>query len=120
MPFDFFDFFGFFSVFGVFFMLIPLVFFVVIVVTFVRICRGANTPRRGFRMEMPSYVRPQRMGERAVSHGSQAPDVRTVRLPNHCASCGAALSHESVEWTGPLEAKCGYCGGTVKAQFERI
>ncbi|UCE10032.1 MAG: hypothetical protein JSW61_13840 [Candidatus Thorarchaeota archaeon] len=117
IPFDFFDFF---SAFGILFMIVPLFMFVVIIIVFVRICKGANTPRRGFRLEMPSYLHPQRSGDTRTPHTPQSPDVRAVRLPNFCSSCGADISHESVEWTGPLEAKCGYCGGTVKAQFERI
>ena len=50
-------------------------------------------------------------------HGSQ---TTTVRLPLKCPSCGAEVSHESVDWVGPLEAKCSYCGATMRATFERV
>ena len=37
--------------------------------------------------------------------------------PSFCASCGAGLSSESIDWVGPLSVKCPYCGAvhpTVK------
>ncbi len=47
-------------------------------------------------------------------------DIRTVRLPTKCPSCGAALSPEDIDWVGPLEAKCNYCGGVVRARLESL
>ena len=46
--------------------------------------------------------------------------LRMVRIPTECPKCGAPLSPEEIDWVGPLEAKCNYCGATVRAQFERI
>ena len=70
-----------------------------------------------FTMEAPSYAIPQYHQGSVRSDGTQ---IKTVRLPEKCPSCGASLSHEGIDWTGPLEAKCTYCGSTVKAQFENI
>ncbi|MDF1540730.1 MAG: hypothetical protein P1Q69_17675, partial [Candidatus Thorarchaeota archaeon] len=46
--------------------------------------------------------------------------LRMVRIPVKCPECNAPLSPESIDWVGPLEAKCNYCGSTVRAKFERI
>ncbi|MFW9933191.1 MAG: hypothetical protein ACFFDR_11095 [Candidatus Thorarchaeota archaeon] len=46
--------------------------------------------------------------------------LRAVRVPVNCPSCNAPLSSETIDWVGPLEAKCTYCGATVRAKFERI
>ena len=43
-----------------------------------------------------------------------------VILESKCPSCGGEVSHENVDWVGPLEASCGYCGGTIRATFERV
>ena len=46
--------------------------------------------------------------------------LRMVRIPTECPKCGGPLSPEEIDWVGPLEAKCNYCGSTVRAKFERI
>jgi hypothetical protein len=72
---------------------------------------------RGFTLEAPSFVIPdQHRGQRR----SDGTEMKTVRLPEKCPSCTAALSHEGIDWTGPLEAKCNYCGGALRATFENI
>ncbi len=119
MQFDFFD--SFFSLFQSMFVIIFVFVIVVVIIVGVTICRAGSTISReisrGFTMEAPSFVIPDRYRGQTRSDGSQ---MSTVRLPDRCPSCGAALSHEGIDWVGPLEAKCGYCGGTVKAKFERI
>jgi len=113
MQMDFFD--SFFGFFWTFFIAIFVLIFVVFIVVFVKICRTGSPFRQGgWVVEAPSFVIPQ---ARKRSDGSQ---LKTVRLPDKCPSCNAALSHEGIDWVGPMEAKCTYCGGTVKARFEDV
>ncbi len=98
---------------------VVVVVFVIIIVWFA--CRAgsgvATSIARGVTFEAPSFVIPdQHRGQRR----SDGTEMKTVRLPDRCPSCGAAISHEGIDWTGPLEAKCNYCGGTLKATFETI
>ncbi|MGY5859300.1 MAG: hypothetical protein RTU63_08015 [Candidatus Thorarchaeota archaeon] len=103
------------------------IFIIILVVTFVPICVGSLVSRRRGRkgrdfhesiaVEAPIHVIPEKHQKSVQYHGSQ---TTTVRLPLKCPSCGAQASHEGVDWVGPLEAKCGYCGGTMRATFERI
>jgi hypothetical protein len=72
---------------------------------------------RGFSIEAPSFVIPDQHRGQRRSDGSE---MKTVRLPEKCTSCGAAVSTEGIDWTGPLEAKCNYCGGTLRASFESV
>jgi hypothetical protein len=122
LQFDFFDIFG--DIFGTFtmmFMIIPIIMIVIVIIIVVTVCRAgsgvATTMARGFTVEAPSFVIPQQDRGHRRSDGSE---MTTVRLPEKCPSCNAGLSHEGIDWTGPLEAKCNYCGGTVRASFERI
>ena len=117
-----FDIFG--DIFGTFTLMftviaVVMVVFVILIVWFV--CRAgsgvASSIARGFTIEAPSFVIPdQHRGQRR----SDGTEMNTVRLPDRCPSCGAAISHEGIDWTGPLEAKCNYCGGTLRATFEAI
>lgn len=120
--FDFWDMFGnIFGTFGILFMIIPIFIIIIVVIVIVTVCRAgssvASSVARGFTIEAPSFVIPERYRGETRSDGSE---IRTVRLPDRCPSCGAATSHEGIDWTGPLEAKCNYCGGTLKASFERV
>lgn len=69
----------------------------------------------GIQIEIPSHAIPERYREK-----SSGTDIRTVRIPVKCPSCGASLAHDNVDWTGPLEAECMYCGGVVRARLERL
>ncbi|MGY5855692.1 MAG: hypothetical protein RTS72_03775 [Candidatus Thorarchaeota archaeon] len=122
MQFDFFDPFD--SIFGTFttmFVVITIFVIIIIVVGVVFACRASSgvvsSIAQGFTMEAPSFAIPERQRGQRRSDGTE---MKTVRLPDKCPSCGASISHEGIDWTGPLEAKCNYCGGTLKATFETI
>ena len=89
-----------------------------------RIRRTAQPMRMGRRrrldsvlIEAPIHAIPEDRQEKVMTHGTR---TTTVRLPVNCPSCDAVVSHESVDWVGPLEAKCSYCGATIRATFEDI
>jgi hypothetical protein len=120
--------FGMFDPFGDIFGAFSLMFFVImvsvviiIIVVVVFVCKAgssvATSMTRGFTIDAPSFVIPDRYRGHRRSDGSE---MTTVRLPEKCPSCGAAVSHEGIDWTGPLEAKCSYCGSTLRASFERV
>ncbi len=120
--FDIFDMFG--GMFGAFTTMFVVIFIFVIIIIVIGVvfaCRAgsgvASGIARGFTMEAPSFVIPEQQRGQRRSDGTE---MKTVRLPDKCPSCGAAVSHEGIDWTGPLEAKCNYCGGTLKANFETI
>ena len=110
-----------FNMFGTMFIIIPVIFIVFAIIIVVTVCRSgarvAGSVARGFSMEAPPFVIPERYRGHTRSDGSQ---MTTVRLPDRCPSCGAAISQEGIDWVGPLEAKCTYCGGTLRATFERV
>jgi hypothetical protein len=110
------NFFDFFDIFSLFFFIFPLIFFLIVIGIFVTVCR-AGQKASSFTVQAPSFVIPDRHQGHTRSDGTE---IKTVRLPDKCPSCGASLSHEDIDWVGPLEAKCNYCGSTVKATFERI
>ena len=116
------DIFG--DIFGTFtlmFTVITIVAIVIVILVVYFVCRAgsgvATSMARGFTIEAPSFVIPDRHRGQRRSDGSE---MKTVRLPEKCPSCGAAISHEGIDWTGPLEAKCNYCGGTLRANFESV
>ncbi|TET07753.1 MAG: hypothetical protein E3J86_12270 [Candidatus Thorarchaeota archaeon] len=90
---------------------------IMLVIVVLKLFRASKKIVGGFITEPPSFVIPER--ERGQERSDRT-EVRTVRLPNKCISCGAPLSHSDIDWVGPLEAKCTYCSATVKAQFERV
>lgn len=116
----------FFFSFGVFFIIIPVVIFLIIVVwMFRRFSRfrgmatedvfGMVRQMQEIMTEMPAFAIPEE--HRSTSGESE---VRTVRLPTQCPSCQAPVSHETIDWVGPLTAKCSYCGSTLRANLERL
>lgn len=96
--------------------MIPIAVMIFIIVIS-RLLRAGSRVVGGFTMEAPLFAIPQ--GERGHVR-SDGTEIRTVRLPNKCSNCGALLSQSDIEWVGPLEAKCGYCGSSVRAQFEKV
>ena len=73
--------------------------------------------RRSFTMSAPPFAIPDEHRGRTRADGS---DLTTVRVPKKCPNCNAALAQSTLEWIGPLEARCSYCGATVQATFERV
>ena len=116
-PFDIFDFFG---TFMILMFIVPLIFFVVVVIIMVKVCRpGAIISKAvdSFVVEAPSFAIPKSQRGRTRTDGAQ---IKTVRLPTTCPNCSAAISHEKINWVGPLEAQCNYCGATVRAKLETM
>jgi hypothetical protein len=113
-PFD--PFFEIFGIFGIMFMVVPIFIFVIAIIIIVKVCQSSAQIAKGFTVQAPSYAIPERY-QRGRSDGA---DMRTVRLPNTCPSCNAPLNQESIDWVGPLEAKCNYCGATIRAKFEAV
>ncbi|MHA2378083.1 MAG: hypothetical protein ACXADS_02315 [Candidatus Thorarchaeota archaeon] len=72
---------------------------------------------RHFTMDAPDYAIPDEHRGQQRSDGS---DIRTVRVPTKCPNCAASLSQDDIDWVGPLEAECRYCGASVRATFERV
>ncbi|MFO7836794.1 MAG: hypothetical protein R6V83_09070, partial [Candidatus Thorarchaeota archaeon] len=104
---DFATFFGFFLL----PLLLPIVLLIICGIAFRRKMQST-----GFTVQPPAFVIPEE--HRREAHSSDGSSMQTVRLPERCPSCGASLSPETVDWVGPLEVKCSYCGATVKATFE--
>ena len=101
---------------------LPFVFIIIPCVFAARRGRGPGAQqyyrrRRSFTMDAPSYAIPEEQRGRTRSDGS---DLTTVRVPKVCPNCGAALAQSTLDWTGPLEASCNYCGATIRATFERV
>ena len=104
-----------------------LIIMIILAVIFIPICIGCIVSTRSERKgresyesitgEAPIHVIPDKHQESFRFDDSK---TTTVRLPLKCPSCGAEVSFEGIDWVGPLEAKCGYCGGTMRATFERI
>ena len=102
-------------------MVFPIIFILIAIIVVVGICSGFRRARtlgdRMLSVAMPASFAPGSYGDRGMSDGT---DFRTVRIPEKCPSCGAPLAQENIDWVGPLEAKCNYCGATIRATFERI
>lgn len=41
-------------------------------------------------------------------------------LPAYCHACGAGLSMNSVDWSGPMSATCARCGMAVEIGWKRL
>ncbi|MGY5860778.1 MAG: hypothetical protein RTU09_00190 [Candidatus Thorarchaeota archaeon] len=116
-PFDIFDFFG---EFMLLIILVPLIFFIIVAIIMVKVCRSGSAITKAvdsFIVEAPSFAIPESQRGQTRTDGAQ---IKTVRLPTTCPNCSAAISQEKIDWVGPLEAKCNYCGATVRAKFESL
>lgn len=41
-------------------------------------------------------------------------------IPDKCPNCKGQISNETVEWVGPLTAKCPYCGSSIKTEKREV
>lgn len=41
-------------------------------------------------------------------------------IPSTCPNCGAPVSMNDVNWTGPMNAACARCGSAVPVQWKKI
>ena len=116
-PFDIFDFFG---TFMILMLVVPLIIFVVVAFILVKVCRSGSAMSKAvdsFVVEAPRFAVPESRRGKTRSDGAQ---IKTVRLPTTCPICSAAISQEKIDWVGPLEAQCNYCGATVRAKLESM
>lgn len=99
---------------------IPLL-FMCCCITFARRGRGPAAQRmyrrRSFTLDAPSFAIPDEHRGTSRSDGSE---IKTVRVPKVCPNCKGSLTQDNLDWTGPLEAKCNYCGAVIRATFERL
>lgn len=51
---------------------------------------------------------------------SEEQEGDVLDIPAVCSNCEYALSREGLEWVGPLEFKCPYCGHILQAKRTRI
>ncbi len=114
------DIFSFFAEIMILMIVISVVFFIIVIVVLVKVCRpGAVISKAvdSFVVEAPQFAIPASQRGKTRTDGAQ---IKTVRLPTTCPNCSAAISQEKIDWVGPLEAKCNYCGATVRAKLENM
>ncbi|MEM2142615.1 MAG: hypothetical protein QXQ81_05115 [Candidatus Thorarchaeota archaeon] len=105
--------FGFFSSFPLvapmpFSMIMPAfigIFLLIVIAGIIKSVSGGASPPTG----QTSFPHP---GPQTASTGHR----RVVLVPpNFCSRCGASLPAEKVDWVGPLQVACPYCGATLSA-----
>jgi hypothetical protein len=110
--------FGFLNIIGSFFMIFGIIVIAVLIIGVV-VClrmRSSTSDSSIQIVQAPHTAIPDRYKARAEEDDG----LRMVRIQTQCPECNAALSQETIDWVGPLEAKCEYCGATVVAKFEKI
>jgi len=116
-PFDIFDFFG---TFMILMLVVPLIFIIIVMFIIVKVCKPGSAMSNAidsFVVEAPHFVIPESQRGKTRTDGAQ---IKTVRLPTTCPNCDAVISQEKIDWVGPLEAQCNYCGATVRAKLESM
>ncbi len=41
-------------------------------------------------------------------------------LPEKCPNCKAQIGSETVDWVGPLTARCPYCGSSIRTEKREL
>jgi cytochrome c biogenesis protein ResB len=56
--------------------------------------------------------------QKATAQNATAAAARhaAMAVPPNCPTCGAAISAQSVTWTGPATAQCPYCKAAIPLQ----
>lgn len=104
------------ATYGIWLFIVPAIVVAVIGVVVYLVKSGGKTPDdQELQVEAPEFAIPEKHRQR-----EETTDIRTLRLPAKCPSCGASLSQEDIDWVGALEAECNYCGAVVKARLERL
>ena len=114
------DIFSFFAEIMILMIVASVIFFIIVVVVLVKVCRSGAVISKAvdsFVVEAPSFAIPESQRGKTRTDGAQ---IKTVRLPTTCPNCSAAISQEKIDWVGPLEAQCNYCGATVRAKLENM
>jgi hypothetical protein len=76
--------------------------------------------RRARRRPGPPPIGPRRRGARAPGGAPQAQPLVQRELPTNCPSCGAPARTDEVDWIGPTNAACAYCGASLKVTLHKI
>ena len=104
------------ATYGVWLIIVPVLVFVFIGVVAYRVRSGGKpADDQELQVQAPEFAIPEKH-----RHREETTEIRTLRLPAKCPSCGASLSQEDIDWVGALEAECNYCGAVVKAHLERL
>ena len=61
------------------------------------------------------YVNAQEEQATSSAAAEALEEKRAAVLPDKCPNCGSPATVENVEWTGPLSAKCSFCGTVLTA-----
>jgi hypothetical protein len=63
---------------------------------------------------------PRRRGAMPPDGPSQSRPLVQRELPTSCPSCGAPARADEVDWIGPANAACAYCGASLKVTLHKI
>ncbi len=96
-----------FGAFGLFFVLFIVIFVGIFVFAFYMICKSMRAASKEMDMVQSTVV-----------DASSREDRHLIResLPAACPQCDAPLKYNEVQWTGPRQAECPYCGTAVELE----
>jgi len=84
---------------------------------------GFSRQRRMLSIIQSRYQDPQTLidpfsKEYTVEEPSRFRNDDEIIIPEVCSKCEYALPRDGLEWVGPMEFKCPYCGQTQRAKRE--
>ncbi|MFX1318757.1 MAG: hypothetical protein ACFE9D_10240 [Promethearchaeota archaeon] len=96
-----------FGAFGLIFILFIAIFVGIFIFAFYMICKSMRAATK--EMDIPETVH---------LSSQQKQDRQLIResLPAECPRCDAPLKYNEVQWTGPRQAECPYCGEVVELE----
>ena len=95
--------------------------FAIGIIGFIAILGGVLTQRRMIFGNAALFNKPSNETDEDVedydsSRHSGYQDRSDLEIPDVCTKCEYALSREGLEWIGPLEFRCPYCGKVLQAK----